>query len=129
VPASPPVGDSHLLSCCTRQVNLDNLTAATDLHFPFKAFRKLGVTVCLASYMNSVQPKGKVERIRGNAVVPSLLRFNLGSLEGLGEEVDFGCMRHHRNDLCIFHDSGSGPGGRWFKSIRPDHSSQKFQIG
>jgi len=40
-------------------VNLDNLTAATDLHFPFKAFRELGVTVCLASYMNSVQPKGK----------------------------------------------------------------------
>ena len=59
MPASPPVGDSRLLSCCTRQVNLDNLTAATDLHFPFKAFRELGVTVCLASYMNSVQPKGK----------------------------------------------------------------------
>ena len=29
----------------------------------------------------------------------------------------FGCMRHHRNDLCIFQDSGSGPGGRRFQIL------------
>jgi hypothetical protein len=53
----------------------------------------------------------------------AVARFNLGSIEGLGEEVDFGCMRHHRNDLCISHDSGSGPGRRRFESFRPDHFS------
>ena len=30
------------------------------------------------------------------------IRFNLGSLEGHGEGVDFGCKRHLRNDLCVF---------------------------
>ena len=57
---------------------------------------------------------------RGSAVVfPYLLRFNLGSLEGLGEKVDFGRRRHRRNDLCILHYPGSGPEGRRFKSFRP----------
>ena len=52
---------------------------------------------------------------------PSFLRFNLGLVKAFEAEVNFGCMRHHRNDLCIFHDSGSGPGDRRFKSFRPDH--------
>jgi len=30
-------------------------------------------------------------------------------------------MRHHRNDLCVFRYPGLGPGGRRFKSFRPDH--------
>jgi len=59
---------------------------------------------------------------------PSFLRFNLGLVKAFEAEVNFSCMRHHPNDLCIFHDSGSGPGGRWFKSIRPDHSFQEVRF-
>ena len=61
-------------------------------------------------------------------LLESELRFNLGLVKAFEAEVNFSCMRHHRSDLCIFHDSGLGPGGRRFKSFRPDHS-QKIQTG
>ena len=60
---------------------------------------------------------GQVEgRGGGNVVVSGTF---LGLVKGFKGEAIFGRMRHHRNDLCVCHYPGSGPGGRRFKSFRP----------